>query len=155
MGDVSPRPSDATLRPMFVQQEHESTSPVAPRRRPRSSGARLLSWQARRIGQYIEEHLGQRILVSDLSGLIQRTEAHFSRAFKRTFGRSPHAYLMSRRLEWATELMVSGNAPLSDIALKCGFTDQAHLCKQFRQHRGTTPAAWRRAQEHEYPPSGG
>jgi AraC-like DNA-binding protein len=34
---------------------------------------------------------------------------------------------------------------LSEIALKCGFNDQAHLCKQFRQHTGTTPAAWRRA----------
>jgi AraC-like DNA-binding protein len=140
---------------MFVQQEHETTSPSATRRPSRASGARLLSWQARRIHEYIEAHLGQRILVSDLSGVIQRTEAHFSRAFKRTFGRSPHAYLMSRRLEWAAQLMLSGNSPLCEIALRCGFTDQAHLCKQFRQHKGTTPAAWRRAREREYPPSGG
>jgi AraC-like DNA-binding protein len=38
-----------------------------------------------------------------------------------------------------------GAASLSDIALRCGFTDQAHLCKHFRQALGQTPAAWRRA----------
>lgn len=140
---------------MYVQQEHPNTSRSATRGLPRTGGARLLSWQARRVREYIEANLGQRILVSDLSGVIRRTEAHFSRAFKKTFGRSPHAYLMSRRLECAIHLMVTGNTPLSEIALKCGFTDQAHLCKQFRQHRGTTPAAWRRAQENEHPPSGG
>jgi AraC-like DNA-binding protein len=33
---------------------------------------------------------------------------------------------------------------LSDIALQCGFSDQSHLCKQFRQALDQTPAAWRR-----------
>jgi AraC-like DNA-binding protein len=44
---------------------------------------------------------------------------------------------------------------LSDIALRCGFTDQAHLCKHFRRAAGQSPAAWRRAQhrdEHGIPP---
>jgi AraC-like DNA-binding protein len=41
--------------------------------------------------------------------------------------------------------MLQTDASLSDIALRCGFTDQAHLCKHFRQSTGQTPAAWRRA----------
>jgi AraC-like DNA-binding protein len=41
--------------------------------------------------------------------------------------------------------MLQTEAPLSDIALRCGFTDQAHLCKHFRLATGETPAAWRRA----------
>jgi len=53
--------------------------------------------------------------------------------------------------------MLTTDAPLSDIALRCGFSDQAHLCKHFRQAAGQTPAAWRRArralhEEHETPP---
>jgi AraC-like DNA-binding protein len=40
-------------------------------------------------------------------------------------------------------MLVSDNG-LSDIALACGMTDQAHLCKIFRQMTGQTPAAWRR-----------
>jgi AraC-like DNA-binding protein len=45
--------------------------------------------------------------------------------------------------------MLQTEAPLSDIALQCGFTDQPHLCKHFRQTTGHTPAAWRRAHSSE------
>jgi AraC family transcriptional regulator len=109
-------------------------------------GARnsLLEWQIRRVREYIDAHVGSRILVSDLSHIVQRSEAHFNRAFKRTFGETPHAYLIRLRLELASRAMLAGKAPLTDIALTCGFTDQAHLCRLFRRWTGRTPAAWRR-----------
>ena len=56
-----------------------------------------------------------------------------SRSFKRTFGESPHAFLVRRRVELAAQYMLTTDAPLSDIALRCGFADQPHLCKHFRQ----------------------
>jgi AraC family transcriptional regulator len=113
---------------------------------PRGGAAALLPWQSRRVLNYIEEHLGTPLRVSDLSALLHRTEAHFSRVFKRTFGVSPHAYVLRRRIELASRLMIESTAPLSEIALKCGFNDQAHLSKRFRQQMGATPAAWRRGQ---------
>ena len=113
---------------------------------PGEGVARLLPWQASRVREYIEINLAQPIKVSDLSTLVYRTEAHFSRAFKRSFGHTPHAYVLRRRIEVASQLMIESRTPLSQIALKCGFNDQAHLCKQFRKHTGATPAAWRRAQ---------
>jgi AraC-like DNA-binding protein len=108
-------------------------------------GVRLLAWQARKVRDYIDSHIGGPILVADLCALIDRSEAHFSRSFKRTFGESPHAFVIWRRLELAARYMLQTDASLSDIALRCGFTDQAHLCKHFRQSTGQTPAAWRRA----------
>lgn len=108
-------------------------------------GGGLLPWQARRVTDYIEEHLGMPIRVSDLSGLVHRTESHFSRVFKLTFGVSPHAYVLHRRIERAARLMIESTELLAEIALKCGFNDQAHFSKRFRQHMGATPAAWRRA----------
>ena len=104
----------------------------------------LLAWQMRRIESYIDEHLEQPILVADLSGLIDLSEAHFSRAFRLAYGEPPHAYVVRRRVELAAQLMLASCEPLSEIALKCGFHDQAHLSKQFRQVTGETPAAWRR-----------
>jgi AraC family transcriptional regulator len=106
---------------------------------------RLLAWQARKVRDYIDGHLSGRILVADLCALVQRSEAHFARSFKRTFGESPHSFVVRRRVELAARYMLTTDASLSDIALRCGFTDHAHLCKQFRQGVGQTPAAWRRA----------
>lgn len=119
-----------------INKDHER-NPCAERRA-------LLGWQIRRVNDYVDAHLSRRILVSDLSAIVQRSEAHFARAFKKTFGFSPHAYVLRRRLERASHLMLVSDDSLSDIALACGMTDQAHLCKIFRQMRGRTPAAWRR-----------
>jgi AraC-like DNA-binding protein len=45
----------------------------------------------------------------------------------------------------AAMYMLNTDMYLSDIALGCGFVDQAHLCRHFRMVTGETPAAWRRA----------
>lgn len=111
----------------------------------REKSGRLLAWQARKVRDFIDGHITGPILVADLCALVQRSEAHFSRSFKRTFGRSPHAFVVRRRVELAARYMLTSHASLSDIALRCGFVDQAHLCKHFRQSAGQTPAAWRRA----------
>jgi AraC family transcriptional regulator len=108
-------------------------------------GGRLLVWQARKVRDYIDRHLTGPIRVADLCALIDRSEAHFSRSFKLTFGESPHAFVIGRRLELAGRYMLQTDASLSDIAQRCGFTDQAHLSKHFRQSTGQSPAAWRRA----------
>jgi AraC family transcriptional regulator len=104
----------------------------------------LLTWQAQRVCDYIDANIGTRTLVCDLSAIAQRSNCHFARAFKRTFGQSPHNYLIRRRLELASHMMLVTDAPLSEIALSCGFSDQPHLCRHFRRYFGQSPAAWRR-----------
>jgi transcriptional regulator GlxA family with amidase domain len=106
---------------------------------------RLLAWQARKVLDHIDRHITSRVLVADLCALVWRSEAHFSRSFRGTFGYSPHALVIRRRVELAARHMLQTDMSLSDIALECGFVDQAHLCKHFRAVTGETPAAWRRA----------
>jgi AraC-like DNA-binding protein len=122
----------------------QQIDPPAPQQAPDGRG-RLLAWQARRVRDYIDAHITGPVLVADLCALVNCSEAHFSRSFKRTFGESPHAFLVRRRVELAAQYMLTTDASLSDIALRCGFADQAHLCKRFGQAAGQTPAAWRRA----------
>ena len=131
----------------------QQIDPPAPREVSDGRG-RLLAWQARRVRDYIDSHITGPLLVADLCALFQRSEAHFSRAFKRTFGESPHAFLVRRRVELAAQCMLTSNASLSDIALRCGFSDQPHLCKHFRQASGQTPAAWRRAHRSQHDENG-
>jgi AraC family transcriptional regulator len=106
---------------------------------------RLMAWQARKVIDYIDRHITSRVFVADLCALVLRSEAHFSRSFRGTFGYSPHAFVVRRRVELAAKYMLQTDMSLTDIALECGFVDQAHLCKHFRVVIGKTPAAWRRA----------
>jgi transcriptional regulator GlxA family with amidase domain len=52
--------------------------------------------------------------------------------------------VVRRRLQRAGHLMITSTASLSEIALNVGFSDQAHLCRLFRQAFGQSPANWRR-----------
>jgi AraC-like DNA-binding protein len=104
----------------------------------------LARWQIKRVRVFIESHLTERIRVSDLSSVARSSPSYLSAAFKRTFGVSPHAYVMKRRVGMAAELMLNSDAPLSEIAVHCGFADQAHFSRQFRRAMGRTPSTWRR-----------
>ena len=132
----------------------QQIDPPAARQVPDGRG-RLLAWQARKVRDYIDSHIAGSVFVADLCALVQRSQAHFSRSFKCTFGESPHVFLVRRRVELAAQYMLTTDASLSDIALRCGFTDQAHLCKQFRQAAGQTPAAWRRAHKTRFDENSG
>jgi transcriptional regulator GlxA family with amidase domain len=122
----------------------QQIDPPAARQLP-DQGGRLLAWQVRKVREYIDSHITGPVLVSDLCALVQRSEAHFSRSFRSTFGHSPHAFVIRCRVDLAIKYMLQTDMSLSDVALECGFVDQAHLCKHFRVITGETPAAWRRA----------
>jgi len=107
----------------------------------------LAPWQKQRVARYVEDNLEGPVLLEAMAGVAARSVCYFSRAFKVSFGETPHAYVMRRRVRRAQDLMLSSNEPLSHIALACGFADQAHLSRLFRREVGETPSAWRRAAE--------
>jgi AraC-like DNA-binding protein len=111
---------------------------------PQNKTGGLASWQMRRLNVFIEARLDQPIRLKELSAISKLSTAYFSRAFKLTFQETPHAYIVRRRLERAETLMLTTDILLSEIAARCGFADQAHLCRLFRQQYAKSPAAWRR-----------
>ena len=104
----------------------------------------LAPWQQRKVRDHIAGHLETSISVVDLAKLVSFSAGHFCRAFKESFGDTPHAYIIRMRLERAQELMLASRDPLCQIALACGHSDQAHFTRRFRQQMGETPNAWRR-----------
>jgi AraC-like DNA-binding protein len=106
-----------------------------------------------RLRAFIDDHLDGTIYITDLARVARRSAAYFCRAFKRTFGETPHAYVVRRRLHRARHLMLTTDQALSQIALSCGFTDQAHLCRLFRQTHDQSPAVWRRERCDGTPPA--
>ena len=105
----------------------------------------LAPWQVRGVTTYISANLNTSLSCEMLARLVNLSVSHFARAFKCTFGCSPHVFLMRRRVERAQGLMLKTNVPLAQIAFECGFADQAHLSRLFLQFTGESPASWRRA----------
>ncbi|PVM90825.1 AraC family transcriptional regulator [Caulobacter radicis] len=105
----------------------------------------LAPWQARKLRKHIDENLDGTLTTAALGELVALSASYFGRAFKATFGETPHAYITRRRLEAAKDLMLATRDPLSQIAYQCGFADQSHLCRLFRRSAGMAPQAWRRA----------
>lgn len=112
--------------------------------RPQRVGHVLAPWLARRIKTYIDARLNGSIQVGDLAAIAELTVGRFSRAFKGSFGKPPHAYIVARRIDLAQRMMLASDAPLSQIALACGLCDQAHFTRLFRREVGQPPGVWRR-----------
>jgi len=106
----------------------------------------LAPWQILRVRIHIESKLGTDPLqTKHLAALIGLNPFHFCRVFRRSFGESPHGFVMRRRIERAQGLMLKGDGALSRIAAECGFADQAHFNRVFRKRTGESPGTWRRA----------
>ena len=72
-----------------------------------------------------------------------RHEIHLAREFRRHFGTSIGAYLRRLRADHAAELLHHRGRTIADIALACGFSSHAHLCREFKSRFGVTPSQYR------------
>jgi AraC-like DNA-binding protein len=94
----------------------------------------------RRVCDYIEGHLDEKIRLDGLAALAGLSTDHFARAFHQSVGAPPHKYLLTRRLEQVEHMLRETHAPLSEIALATGFSDQSHLARHFRRWAGMSPS---------------
>jgi AraC-like DNA-binding protein len=92
----------------------------------------------------VAANLHASLRIDDLAIVAHLSRGYFKRAFKVSFGETPHGYLMRMRVERAQQMMLEGQEPLAQIAMACGLADQAHLSRVFRQATGSSPGAWRR-----------
>ncbi|SPJ26600.1 Arabinose operon regulatory protein [Falsiruegeria mediterranea M17] len=69
----------------------------------------------------------------------------FARVFKETLGQTPMQYVLAYRIEQAAQMMRDKHLHLGEITLACGFADQAHFSRSFKQVTGQTPRRFRAA----------
>ncbi|UQS18163.1 helix-turn-helix transcriptional regulator [Pseudomonas sp. HS6] len=98
----------------------------------------------RLLDEFIDAGLDGPLGLQTMAQLLELSEGYFIRAFKQATGKSPHSYLIDRRLARARALMRDSRASLSEIALACGFNSQAHMTSAFKQRLGVSPAQLRR-----------
>lgn len=97
-----------------------------------------------KIHQYMWQNLDQAISVDDLSVITHLSKYHFSRCYRSLTGASPAAFLRKLRVFKARHLLSTRQPQprLADLALDCGFSDQPHLSRVFKQYTGMTPSAY-------------
>jgi AraC-like DNA-binding protein len=89
-------------------------------------------------GRYFE-----RLDVDDLARAAGLSRAHFSREFRRAFGESPHAYLLTRRLERAAALLRTTDRSVADICFSVGLQSVGSFTTSFTRTFGLSPTAYR------------
>ena len=87
--------------------------------------------------------------VDDLAAAAGLSRAYFSREFRRTFGESPHSYLLTRRLERAAALLRTTDRSVADICFSVGLSSVGSFTTSFTRNFGRSPTAYRA----EFPPA--
>jgi AraC family transcriptional regulator len=94
---------------------------------------------------FINANLAARIEVRDVARAAGYSPTHFARLFRARMGTSVGAYVRDARARAAAQALAGGDEPLSEVALRCGYGDQAHFTNAFRAAYGETPGRFRRA----------
>jgi AraC-like DNA-binding protein len=81
--------------------------------------------------------------VDDLARAAGLSRAHFSREFRRAFGESPHAYLLTRRLERAATLLRITDRSVADICFSVGLSSLGSFTSSFTRAFGVSPTVYR------------
>jgi AraC-like DNA-binding protein len=96
-----------------------------------------------RVLAHVRQHLDQPLRITALSRLAGLSPYQLDRRMKAVFGMPLKALIDRERIEKACELLRSSPNYISQIALECGYTDQAAFTRHFRQTVGLTPTAYR------------
>jgi AraC-like DNA-binding protein len=81
--------------------------------------------------------------VAAMAAAAGLSRAHFSREFRRAFGESPHAYLLTRRLERAAALLRTTDRSVADVCMSVGLQSVGSFTTSFKRAFGETPTAYR------------
>lgn len=97
----------------------------------------------------IDHHLSDeeegRVALRTVARAVRMSYFHFSRAFKQSMGMTATNYIAERRIERAKRMLEETELPISEIALRSGFSSQSHFTTAFRRLAGATPKAFRAA----------
>ena len=96
----------------------------------------LAAWQQLVVAAYIEKHIAESITVHALARFVYLTSHCFSRAFKRSFGISPHRYVIQQRIERGKTLLTGSALSIAEIGLALGFSRTSSFSAAFRKITG-------------------
>jgi AraC-like DNA-binding protein len=104
-----------------------------------------------RAAAAIDRHYARPLSIRALAREAGATPWHFIRAFRATFGTTPHQRLRQRRMTRARELLITTPMPITEIADAVGFQSLGSFSRTFRAMTGDSPVAYRRRHRRSRP----
>lgn len=96
-----------------------------------------------RARDFIHEHALTPLTMARVAQAAGRHQIHLAREFRRHFGMSVCGYVRELRTEHAALLLKQSRQGIAEIALACGFSSHAHLCRELKARYGLTPSQYR------------
>ena len=107
---------------------------------PLKLSAMSCNYRPYRAIEYLREHFQDKVRLDDLAQVCQTNPYTLLRQFKQAFGIAPHDYLLAYRIFRAKQYLQDGLSG-AEVAQLCGFSDQSHLNRRFKQRLGVSPGS--------------
>jgi len=101
----------------------------------------------RRARDFIDREYARPLDVPEMARRALMSPSHFARRFRAAYGETPYAYLMTRRIERAQELLRRGELSVTEVCLAVGATSLGSFSSRFTEIVGMPPSAFR-GQDH-------
>ncbi len=102
-----------------------------------------------KIIQYLHQNINTRVILTELSELVQLSSTYLSRAFKETTGYSVIEFFNKIKIDKAKELIIEGNKRVKEVAQALGFTDEFYFSRIFKRIEGISPSEYYSRNVHE------
>jgi AraC family transcriptional regulator len=102
-----------------------------------------------RVVAHMQANLRDDLSLDALAKVACFSPYHFQRVFKAMTGESPSEFVKRVRLEKAANMLAASSAPITDIAMECGFSSPSVLSREFKLRFGMAPVTWRRTTARE------
>ncbi|QSQ25966.1 AraC family transcriptional regulator [Pyxidicoccus parkwayensis] len=119
----------------FFSQVQQALNPAPTA--PREDNQKL-----QRAADFIRDNCTRSLKLEDICAAADLSPSYLTRAFKKRYGMTPHAYLVNRRIQYARTRLKRGHM-IADVALDAGFADQAHFQRAFKRVIAATPGQYR------------
>lgn len=129
---------------LLYQLYHDSTNPLVNSSIPLSPHYGTI----KRVLEYIENNVEQKIMLDDLARLTNLSPNHFHKIFTEAMGITPNAYITKIKLDRAKELLIRTDLPISEISTRCGFENIPYFSYLFKKQVDVSPGEFRK--RHSY-----
>lgn len=102
-------------------------------------------FEIERVIALMNQNYGEKTSISSLACLANMSESHFARVFKKETGDTPMDYLMKVRIEKSKKYLRSQTMSMTEIAMRCGFSNASHFSSSFSKHMNVSPTAYQKA----------